>query len=225
MGVIRSVLLVPLQLLHLVGWLALWLLRWLFGLLARIVGLGWQKQVRTGEDYEQYVQFYLSRHGFRHIRLTGGTGDLGVDLVARRGRHTYAVQCKFYSYPVGGAAVQEVVAGMPVYHCDAALLVTNSTLTRGAWTLAERNGVEVLEHICPENDTDLFSVQRLITPKNLVAFALGWVAFGVLLSRLSGSPAVGVEGYVLLAVGCLLGCWAVLTAGGWLLRRLFRRRS
>ena len=207
MSLFKVLLLIPLQLLRLL----LFLLGRLFRLIACAMGLGWQFPVYTGEDYEHYVRFYLDRQGFTRIQHTGRTGDLGVDLVACKGRRTYAVQCKYYSQPVSGAAVQEVVAGMAAYDCDAALIVTNSTLTKGAWSLAQVNNVEVMECVSPERDGG-FSIQTLITPKNLVCFAFGWTFFGVCFSHLYPLHQMGLEAYFLLALGCLVISWAAITA-------------
>lgn len=195
------------------------LLGGLLHLIQRAMGSGWQKRVTTGEEYEAFVQYYLERQGYRRICHTGRTGDSGVDLVARKGGHTCAVQCKFYSGSVGGGAVQEVVAGMPVYHCDTALIVTNSTLTRGAWKLARLNDVEVLENISPETT---FSTQTLVTPENLVAFAVGCVLIGVVFSKLLPTVNLGVGGWLLLCVLCLLTAWCAVSLLKFALHLLFR---
>ncbi len=101
----------------------------------------------NGKDYERHAAGYLRLHGFRHVKLTGNSGDYGVDIVATRRMHRYAVQCKFYSKPVGVAAIQQVVGGMAYYNCDRALVITNSTFTRQARQLAETNGVMLLDNI------------------------------------------------------------------------------
>ena len=150
------------------------LLGWaLIRALARLLGLwGWQR-VTTGEEYEVFAARYLEEQGFRILEHPGGSGDLGVDLVAKKGLNTYAVQCKFYSWPVDGSAVQQVVAGMACYGCNAALVITNSTLTPGAWTLARRNGVEVLEGVSPMDDPAALTLERLLSPARLGVLALG----------------------------------------------------
>ena len=61
-----------------------------------------------------------------------------MDITARRRGHKYAVQCKFYSHPVGVSAVQQVVGGMAYYDCDRAMVITNNTFTRQAKELARR---------------------------------------------------------------------------------------
>jgi len=101
----------------------------------------------NGKDYEKRCADYLRAHGYRHARLTGNSGDYGVDIVASKRRHRYAVQCKFYSRPVGVAAVQQVVGGMAYYGCDRALVITNSTFTKQARELAMSNEVELLDNV------------------------------------------------------------------------------
>ena len=101
----------------------------------------------NGKDYERCAASYLRTHGYRHVRLTGNSSDYGVDITARRRGHKYAVQCKFYSHPVGVSAVQQVVGGMAYYGCDRAMVITNNTFTRQAKELAERNDVELLDNI------------------------------------------------------------------------------
>ncbi len=218
MQTIKAVLLVPVQLVQLLFWLIWNLCKGFLRL------LGVSAPVRTGQDYELFVERYLLGQGFRRIQHTGKTGDLGVDLVARKGLHTYAVQCKFYSQPVDGSAIQQVVAGKACYGCDAALVVTNSTLTPGAWTLAERNHVEVLTEIAPELHLRGFSPARLLTPGRLVGFAAGCVATGAALSWLrSTGTSLGVEQYLALAAGCFLLAGLTVTGCRAVWRRLWNR--
>lgn len=138
------------------------------------------RRVRDGCDYERYVADLLRRQGFRDIQLTAKTGDYGVDLLATHGRHRYAVQCKYYTGSVGGFAVQEAVAGMAYYGCERALVVTNSVLTKNAHALAKANGVDVLEHIDP-NQLTLF---ERMEPWQLVLLAVELVVFGLGIFRM-----------------------------------------
>ncbi|SCW49110.1 Restriction endonuclease [Ruminococcaceae bacterium YRB3002] len=102
-----------------------------------------------GREYERRVADYLRSHGYHRVSLTRDSGDYGVDIVCSRHRHKYAVQCKFYAKPVGVSAVQQVVGGMAYYECDRAMVVTNSTFTRQASELAEKNDVILLDGIRP----------------------------------------------------------------------------
>lgn len=101
----------------------------------------------TGLEYENLVAKYLRHNGYNRVSVTKGSGDYGVDVVAHKGQHKYAIQCKYYSSPVGLSAVQEAVAGKAVYNCDRAMVVTNSTFTKAAWDLAQSNDVVLLEGI------------------------------------------------------------------------------
>lgn len=100
-----------------------------------------------GHDYEYLIARYLKSHGYTGTKVTKGSGDFGVDVIAHKGSHKYAVQCKYYSSPVGVSAVQEAVAGKAYYGCDSAMVVTNSTFTKAARELARVNKVVLLEGI------------------------------------------------------------------------------
>lgn len=101
----------------------------------------------NGHEYEYQVAKYLRGHGYTGVTVTKGSGDFGVDVIAHKGGHKYAVQCKYYSNPVGLSAVQEAVAGMTYYKCDRAMVVTNSTFTKAARDLARANNVLLLDGV------------------------------------------------------------------------------
>jgi hypothetical protein len=73
------------------------------------------------------------------VEPTGTSGDQGVDLIAVMGPRCYAIQAKGYVSAVGNGAVQEAVAGMAHYRCNACAVITNSRFTTGAIALAESN--------------------------------------------------------------------------------------
>lgn len=100
-----------------------------------------------GHDYEHRVADYLRRRGYYGVSVTKASGDYGADVIARKGTKKYAVQCKYYSSPVGVAAVQEVTAAKAHYGCNAAMVVTNSTFTSAAEKLAAENRVILLSGV------------------------------------------------------------------------------
>lgn len=104
----------------------------------------------NGYDYEYAVASYLRKNGFYAVKVTQASGDYGVDVIARKGFKKYAVQCKYYSKPVGVAAVQEVAAGKSLYHCNAAMVVTNNRFTAAAETLAKSNGIILVPLVSPK---------------------------------------------------------------------------
>lgn len=101
----------------------------------------------TGLEYESVVANYLRCHGYNRVSVTKGSGDFGIDVIAHKGGHKYAVQCKYYTSAVSLDAVQEAVAGMAYYNCDRAMVVTNSTYTNAAKELAKYNNVILVEGV------------------------------------------------------------------------------
>lgn len=101
----------------------------------------------NGHEYEYVVADYLREKGYVDVEVTQGSGDFGIDVIAYRDGHKYAVQCKYYSSPVSQPAVREAVAGMAYYDCDKAMVVTNNCFTSAAKELAEVNGVELVEYV------------------------------------------------------------------------------
>lgn len=99
----------------------------------------------SGRDYEECIKDGVEEAGY-DCRITPQSGDQGVDLVVNVGGRSIAVQCKLYSSPVGNDAVQEVVAGAKYYECDNACVVSNSTFTASAQSLAAANSVALLHH-------------------------------------------------------------------------------
>jgi hypothetical protein len=98
-----------------------------------------------GVEYERFVADLLSIRGW-DTRLTKGSGDQGVDVVAQKQGIKAVIQCKLYSYPVGNDAVQQVIAGRTFYNGDVAAVVTNATFTGSARQLASTAHVLLLHH-------------------------------------------------------------------------------
>lgn len=95
----------------------------------------------NGVEFEEYVCRLLKKNGFKNVTLTKKSHDYGIDILAKKKKKTYAFQCKYYSKPVGVAAIQQVYAGCEYYGYDIPVVITNQTYTRQAVTLARSNGV------------------------------------------------------------------------------------
>lgn len=102
-----------------------------------------KKEIKTGEDFEDYIKNILYLYGF-NVQKTPKTGDQGVDLIVKTDTDKIAIQCKFYSKPVGNKAVQEVAAGKVFYQCTKALVVSNQSYTLSAKKLAQNLDVKLL---------------------------------------------------------------------------------
>jgi len=81
--------------------------------------------------FEVLVAHLLNAQGYR-TQLTKASGDFGVDVVASNGQRRIAVQVKRYYRPLPSDPIGEVLVGMPHYHCNECMVVTNSTFTRPA---------------------------------------------------------------------------------------------
>ncbi|MEZ4727657.1 MAG: restriction endonuclease [Caldilineaceae bacterium] len=96
----------------------------------------------TGRQFEQYLQFLFEKLGFQ-TELTPPQGDFGADLILERDGLRTAVQAKRSAGTVGVEAIQQVVAAMPFYECNRAIVVTNSYFSKRAKELAKVNLVEL----------------------------------------------------------------------------------
>jgi restriction system protein len=91
-----------------------------------------------GPEWEDFLARVFRLLGAT-VEPTGTSGDQGVDLIAVMGPRCYAIQAKGYVSAVGNGAVQEAVAGMAHYRCNACAVITNSRFSTGAVALAESN--------------------------------------------------------------------------------------
>jgi hypothetical protein len=99
----------------------------------------------TPLQYESFCGDRLRALGW-DVSLTAASGDQGVDVLARKGSLTVALQCKKYETPVGNKAVQEVLAGARFYDCQFPVVVSNAAYTEAAQRLAGKVGVLLLHH-------------------------------------------------------------------------------
>ena len=116
----------------------------LLGHLAYDVGFS----AADGYEYERYVACWLERKGYRDVGITPKSGDYGADIICYdRKKKKWAVQCKYYSKPVGYKAIEEVLGAAHYYGCGGAMVVTNSTFTRQAVEAANRTCVKLVDRV------------------------------------------------------------------------------
>jgi restriction system protein len=98
--------------------------------------------------FEELAAELLRRDGFRRVRVVGGAGDRGVDVVgvACDGR-PYAVQCKYYTRPVGPGEVRDFVGALQArpYRDHQGVLVTSHSLTAQAECTARDQELVVVD--------------------------------------------------------------------------------
>lgn len=96
-----------------------------------------------GFEFEAWVADGLRQFGW-DAYATQGSGDQGIDVIAKRDGVSIALQCKLYSKPVGNKAVQEALAGAQYAGMDFAAVITNAGYTRSATELAAATNVILL---------------------------------------------------------------------------------
>ena len=99
----------------------------------------------SGTEFEHYMADVFKLLGYK-VRVLGGAGDQGVDLLLRKGHEHVAVQCKNYKGRVGNPPVQQVYAGKQHYGANQAWAVAPAGFTKGAFALARSTGVLLLDH-------------------------------------------------------------------------------
>lgn len=96
-----------------------------------------------GHEFEYWCAELLRQNGYSNITVTRGSGDQGVDVLAKKDGLEYAFQCKRHNQKVGLKAVQEIYAGKAMYDCDIAAVITNNYFTESAKDLARKTRVQL----------------------------------------------------------------------------------
>lgn len=96
----------------------------------------------NGEEFEYFITQLFNTMGYKatHTKLSG---DQGVDVIAEKDNIKIVIQTKCYHNVVGNKAIQEAVAGMKYYDANKAMVITNSTFTKSAIELAQKNNVQL----------------------------------------------------------------------------------
>ncbi|CAN7212573.1 DEAD/DEAH box helicase family protein [Massilia sp. LjRoot122] len=81
--------------------------------------------------FERDVARLLLQHGFTDVRIVGGSGDHGADVLGIKHGKLWVVQCKFRSQCLSGAsAVDEVVAAARYYEADRLAIAASQPFSR-----------------------------------------------------------------------------------------------
>ena len=110
-----------------------------------------------GHAFERWVAEALEGYGWE-AEITRGSGDQGIDVLARKDGKSVGLQCKLYSNAVGNKAVQEAHAGKAYHNVEAVGVLTNAPFTASARELAQATGVHLLSHYdIPTLDEKVFN--------------------------------------------------------------------
>ncbi|HAR96894.1 MAG TPA: restriction endonuclease [Deltaproteobacteria bacterium] len=106
---------------------------------AAIEEIGW-------EDFERLIGEYYRRKGFAVNRGGGDGPDGGVDLVLRKGKERYLVQCKHWkAYKIPVQLVREFYGVMASQGADGGYFVTSGVYTKEASAFAKGLNLELVD--------------------------------------------------------------------------------
>ena len=94
----------------------------------------------TGFEFEEFISILFNKMGYS-AKITKGSGDQGIDVIAEKNGVKIGIQCKCYANAVSNSAIQEVVAGKQLYQLDKLIVITNNYFTKSAQELAKANNV------------------------------------------------------------------------------------
>jgi len=98
----------------------------------------------NGTEFEKYVAEVFISRGYK-VKIVGGSGDQGIDIIAKKFFFSLGIQAKCYEKPVPNKAIMEAVAGKKFYRLKKAVVVTNSIFTPSAKTLAKKCRVKLID--------------------------------------------------------------------------------
>lgn len=83
-------------------------------------------QIGSWQNFERAVCRLLICEGYENVRLVGGTGDKGADVVATRNGKRFVYQVKHWAKPIGSAVVDETLRALRFYNADIPVIVSLS---------------------------------------------------------------------------------------------------
>lgn len=98
-------------------------------------------------DFEDLCKKLLSKEGFTDIILKGGSGDLGVDIIAKKFNgnleETWLIQCKRWANNVDATPIQRLDSERLRLKADKVECITTSDYTRDSRMIAKEQKVKI----------------------------------------------------------------------------------
>ena len=95
-------------------------------------------------EFENYIIRLLTHRGFK-VETTNATLDLGINMIAKKNDHKYAVQINRQTGSVSRLLVSDIDREKHRYGCDKAMLITNSYFSEDVIELAKSTGCELVD--------------------------------------------------------------------------------
>lgn len=101
-----------------------------------------------GTSFELVIKKLLKAEGYLDVINTGGSGDLGVDLLAHKcdengNKKLYLFQCKRWASDVGSEPMQRLVSEKERRNADVAICVTTSDFTKDGRRISKEQEIEM----------------------------------------------------------------------------------
>jgi restriction endonuclease Mrr len=106
----------------------------------------------SGIEFQTHVAKTLRSSGY-DVMGPPISGDQGGDLIAKKEGKSYVVQTKRSERPVGNRAVQEAISAVTYYGGDQGWVITNSTFTPSAITLAQKAHIKLIDGLALRTKT------------------------------------------------------------------------
>ena len=97
------------------------------------------------QAFERGLQRYLIHAGFQDVRLVGGSGDEGADVVGEHEGKTWVIQAKYRSQGqfIGSSVVDEVTRAIDYYRAEVAVIATSTGFSADAVNHASRRSSDL----------------------------------------------------------------------------------
>lgn len=126
----------------------------------------------SANGFERLCQRLLREHGFQNVKVTGRSGDGGIDgegILEINALLSFKVifQCKRYQGSVGSGTVRDFRGAM-IGRADKGIIITTGTFTMDAKKEAIRDGANPIELVDGEKLVAMFeSLQLGLTPRTV----------------------------------------------------------
>ncbi len=107
-----------------------------------------QLQALTPDEFEEWVAARWRERGYS-VRVAGGWGDHGADLIAEREGERVIVQCKKYrAWKVGEPALRDLYGSMLDFGAQRACIVSTGPVSAAARAWARGKPIEIWDGAC-----------------------------------------------------------------------------
>ncbi len=125
-----------------------------------------------GTSFELLIKKLLEASGYENVINTGGSGDLGVDLLANKkdtagNIRLYLFQCKRWAADVGSQPMQRLVSERIRRNADFAICVTTSGFTKDGRLIASQQDVIMWDGDYISKALDLYFPNQYYNSMNL----------------------------------------------------------